>query len=96
MVDDRCHVGRPVELHCVQGLVVCLHHSMDPHAVGVLPVAVEGKLVRNLVSYLGPESKRREEFVSSGGESEEVWGRRRRERRRSGGEEGELRECMKW
>ncbi len=66
MVNDRGGIGRSIQLHCRQGLMISLDDSVDPHAVRVLPVPVERKLMGHFVTNFCPKAKGRKQLVSVG------------------------------
>ena len=64
MVDDRGNVSGPVELHCLQGLVVGLHHTLDASTVRVLPISIQWELMRHLASNHSTKPKCWKELVT--------------------------------
>ena len=67
MVDNGCKVCGSPELDRAESSVVRLHHARDAHAVRVLGVAVESKLMGHLGTNLATKAESWKEFVSEGG-----------------------------
>lgn len=67
MVDNGCKVCGSPELDRAYGSVVRLHYARDAHAVRVLGVAIEGKLMGHLGTNLATKAESWKEFVSEGG-----------------------------
>ena len=68
VIDDGGKVGRPPQLHRPQGGVVGLNDPLNPKAVGIGGVTIEGELVGHVITNFTTEPKSWKQLVTAEGD----------------------------